>query len=63
MIDITVDNNEVVIEFKCYHPLTDKDELVALITELLNKAKYSGESMLLHRVEDDGRLKRVIERW
>jgi hypothetical protein len=61
MIDITVHNDHVSVEmqnFYCYK----KEEMVLMITEVVNKAKYSGESISLF-VEVGGDMKEVVQRW
>jgi hypothetical protein len=49
MIDITVYDNRVEIENKIFKIPTGQDESIRLITEILNKAKYSGENMILRK--------------
>ena len=61
MIDITVDNNEVRVENQLYHSFNDKDALVVLIADVIDKAKYSGESITLWRVK--GENKHLIKEW
>jgi len=61
MIDITVDNNEVYVEYQVYHSFNDTTNLTNMITDIINKAKYSGESITLWKAE--GKKKRLLEQW
>ena len=61
MIDITIDNNEVFVENKLYHSFNDRLNLSIMLTEVIDKAKYSGESIILWVAE--GKTKRFIKEW
>lgn len=50
MIDIIVKNNEVSVENKLYHSFNEKENLTLMLTEVIEKCLYSGESIIL-RVE------------
>lgn len=62
MIDITVSNNQVEIDMTTYHSFNDKDTLAKMIIDIINKAKYSGESMIVF-VDIDGNTKQMSEQW
>jgi hypothetical protein len=47
MIDITVIETGVDIEGKLFY-LDTEEEIIIAITEIINKAKYSGESIRLY---------------
>jgi hypothetical protein len=53
MIDITVDNNEIYVENKLYHSFNDKENLVIALVDLIDKVKYSGESISLWKIFKD----------
>lgn len=61
MIDITIGNNEVSVENKLYHSFNEKDNLALMIKDIIDQAKYSGESITLWI--DQGDTKRLIEDW
>ena len=67
MIDITVDNNMVTVEDKTYGNFNDRNELVGLITNIIEKAKYSGETVSLHVLrfssEDKKIMKFFVKEW
>ena len=50
MIDITIDNNEVTVEGRLYHSFNDRVALGLMLTDVIDKAKYSGESITLWKV-------------
>ncbi len=62
MIDITVSNNQVEVENITYHSFNNKETLVKMIEDIINKAKYSGESMILY-VEINEHTKKFINEW
>jgi hypothetical protein len=65
MIDITVQNSRIVeIENKSYDPHMWED-LVNMIREIIDKSKYSGESMSLWEVENfgEGSMKKIVKYW
>lgn len=65
MIDITIQNSRLVeIENKSYDPHMWED-LVNMIKEIIDKAKYSGESMILYEVENfgEGEFKKLVKEW
>ena len=50
MIDITVDNNSVEVEGKIHRDFNNRDELVNLLTDVIERTKYSGETISLWRI-------------
>lgn len=61
MVDITVYNNEVHIENRVYHSFNDKDMLADFIRDVIDKAKYSGESITLSVMRNNGKF--IIGEW
>ena len=66
MIEIKVDLDIVEVEMKKYYfDFSKKEsrqaEMLLLIQDLIDKAKFSGESISLWRVDDE--TKRIIKDW
>ena len=66
MIDVTVDLDVVEIDMKKYYFDYSKKEsrqaeMLLFIQDIIDKAKYSGESITLCRVDDE--TKRTIKEW
>jgi hypothetical protein len=61
MIDITVDNNEVTIGNQKFHSFNNKEQLLKLIAEILEKAYFSGESISLHVLKYSPKDKQIMK--
>lgn len=61
MIDITIDNNEVRVENKVYHSFNDREALVALIADIVEKTRYSGETVSLWIIRYDPESKKEMK--
>ena len=47
MIDIIVGNNQVTIEGKNYHSFNEIANLASMLTDIVERCLYSGESIIL----------------
>ena len=64
MIDITVEDNKVSVEYAEFDTFTNGPNLADMIKAVLDKAKYSGESISLFIVSREDRTKkRLIDEW
>lgn len=63
MIDITIHEDKVSVEHKNYYNLENPDILGDLIEEVIEKAKFSGESITLWIVNKDVLTKRLVQDW
>lgn len=66
MIDITVDLDTVEVDMKKFYfdysnKINMQAEMLLLVEYLIDKVKYSGESITLFRA--DGETKRLIGEW
>lgn len=61
MIDITVDNNSVDVDGDEYHSFNDRDRLVAMLENVIEKCLYSGESISLWAISGDS--KHAVGDW
>jgi hypothetical protein len=66
MIEIKVDLDTVEVEMKKYYfdfhkPESRQAEMLLLLQDVIDKAKFSGESISLWRVDDE--TKRIIKDW
>jgi hypothetical protein len=61
MIDITVDNNEVHIDMSIFFTYDRKDEMIKFIKELIDKAKFSGETIELFYIDGDRKI--FVHQW
>jgi hypothetical protein len=61
MIDITIDNNRVFVEGKEYHSFNEREQLSQMLQDVIEKAKYSGETISLWVLLHDG--KHFIKEW
>lgn len=61
MVDITIENNAVSVDTRRYHSFNNKDALVMLISDIIDKAKFSGESISIWIMTNRG--KQFVEEW
>lgn len=61
MIDITIDNNEVRVENKVYHSFNDRIVLEHLLMEIIEKTRYSGETISLWVIRYDPESKKEMK--
>lgn len=61
MIYITVGNNEISVEGKLYHSFNEKDNLTEALRDIIERVKYSGETISLWKAQGDKKI--FIEEW